>query len=100
MSQDWSLFKATMEHASCNIIYVDRAVSQDRYIQAGTVSPENDAIPWETAHIADNVKLLLDVFGEGILTPLAAQVCQLGALANHRMQFICVAPEVPASRSG
>ncbi|KAK3357062.1 hypothetical protein B0T25DRAFT_145753 [Lasiosphaeria hispida] len=54
-----------MEYAMCNVIYVDRAVSQDRYIRgAVTTPPECAAIAWETARLADNVKLLLGVFGE------------------------------------
>ncbi|KAK4455951.1 3',5'-cyclic-nucleotide phosphodiesterase regA [Podospora aff. communis PSN243] len=53
-----------MENASCNVIYVDRAVSHDRYIRADTSSADKEAATWETPHIAENVRLLLDVFGE------------------------------------
>ncbi|KAK3333200.1 hypothetical protein B0T19DRAFT_119466 [Cercophora scortea] len=53
-----------MEYASCNVIYVDRAVRQDRYIQESAQSTDQDPVEWESSHIAQNVKLLLHVFGE------------------------------------
>lgn len=56
-----------MEHASCNVIYVDRAVSPDRYIRGSISSLDKEVAAWETPHIAENVGLLLDVFGEGAL---------------------------------
>jgi hypothetical protein len=57
-----------MENASCNVIYVDRAVSHDRYIRADISSTDKEAATWETPHIAENARLLLDVFGEGSLS--------------------------------
>ncbi|KAK1751784.1 3',5'-cyclic-nucleotide phosphodiesterase regA [Echria macrotheca] len=53
-----------MEHARCNVIYVDRAVSHDRHVRATPGTPGKEAGVWETAHLAENVGLLLDVFGE------------------------------------
>ncbi|KAK0621429.1 hypothetical protein B0T17DRAFT_494020 [Bombardia bombarda] len=53
-----------MEHASCNVIYVDRTVSEDRFIRGDADTVGKDKTEWESAHIAENVKLLLDVFGE------------------------------------
>lgn len=57
-----------MENASCNVIYVDRAITHDRFIRAGISSADRETTVWETPHIAENVKLLLDVFGEGLLS--------------------------------
>jgi len=57
--------EATMEPGTCNVLYVDRNVKQDRRV---TVSDENSTAEdakWESAHIAENVKHLLSVFGEG-----------------------------------
>ena len=58
-----------MEHATCNVIYVDRAVSRDRYLRGTEPGAGDDARDriWETSHIAENVELLLNVFGEGLL---------------------------------
>ncbi|KAK3368102.1 hypothetical protein B0H63DRAFT_69194 [Podospora didyma] len=53
-----------MEHASCNVIYVDRAICQDRYIKGSASSLDKDAVEWESAHTAQNIRLLLDIFGE------------------------------------
>jgi len=53
-----------MENAPCHVIYVDRAISQDRHVRVDARSAKGDTTPWESAHIAENVGLLLDVFGE------------------------------------
>ncbi|KAK5654112.1 hypothetical protein OQA88_7543 [Cercophora sp. LCS_1] len=50
-----------MEHAACHVIYVDRVVSHDRHIAS---SAAGEIRTWEAPHIAENVGLLLDVFGE------------------------------------
>ena len=55
-----------MEHASCNVIYVDRRVSQDRHLQEGVHNVDEFAVEWGPGHVAENVRLLLDVFGEGM----------------------------------
>jgi hypothetical protein len=55
-----------MEHVECNVIYVDRSVSRDRFVRASDESGDNGAVEWESAQVAENVKLLLDVFGEGM----------------------------------
>ena len=59
-----------MENAACNVIYVDRAVSRDRYIRADANSADKETTTLENPHIAENVGLLLDVFGEGPLPGL------------------------------
>ena len=53
-----------MEPGTCNVLYIDRNVREDRYL----TSDENattEVVQWETPNIAENVKHLLDVFGEG-----------------------------------
>lgn len=55
-----------MEHAACNVIYVDRRVSKDRYLQEGVHKVEEFAAEWGHGHVTENVGLLLDVFGEGM----------------------------------
>ncbi|KAK3302333.1 uncharacterized protein B0T15DRAFT_404466 [Chaetomium strumarium] len=47
-----------MEHAGCDVIYVDRSVSRDRCVRRS----EKDAAQQEGAHVAENLKLLLDIF--------------------------------------
>ncbi|KAL2024663.1 hypothetical protein VTK56DRAFT_6864 [Thermocarpiscus australiensis] len=51
-----------MENVSCNVIYVDRSVSRDRYIRAGDQISHKNSPDWESAHLAENVRLLLEVF--------------------------------------
>ena len=53
-----------MDHATCNVLYVDRNVREDRYLTASKGDSAAGA-EWETELIAENVKLLLHVFGEG-----------------------------------
>ncbi|KAL2201083.1 hypothetical protein P885DRAFT_73433 [Corynascus similis CBS 632.67] len=53
-----------MENVQCNVIYVDRSVSRDRSVKAGERSSDVDALQGESAHMLENVKLLLDVFDE------------------------------------
>lgn len=55
-----------MENVQCNVIYVDRSVSRDRSVKAGERSSDVDALQGESAHMLENVKLLLDVFDEGM----------------------------------
>lgn len=52
-----------MELATCNVLYVDKRVANDRRLTSG-----NDAadVQWECAEIEINTKHLLDVFGEGL----------------------------------
>lgn len=59
-----------MEHASCNVIYVDRRVSRDRHLQEGVHAAEEFAAEWGHGHVVENVGLLLDVFGEGLFPNL------------------------------
>lgn len=92
-----------MEHATCNVIYVDRAVSRDRYIHSTEPGPDDaqDRI-WETSHIAENVELLLNVFGEGWCpssAPFATPCLARPQLTRCPLQFTCAALEVPASPS-
>lgn len=61
--------RAIMEHASCNVIYVDRAVSHDRSLRGSASALCEQLATLEAAHLAQNVGLLLNVFGEGTLTP-------------------------------
>jgi hypothetical protein len=54
-----------MERATCNILYVDRNLREDRYLNKA----DGDVLAlaeWESKDIEENVKLLLDVFGEGL----------------------------------
>ncbi|KAK3379531.1 hypothetical protein B0T24DRAFT_160956 [Lasiosphaeria ovina] len=53
-----------MEHASCNVIYVDRGVYQDRHIRGSESSLDKNGLEFGSAHTAENVRLLLDIFGE------------------------------------
>lgn len=53
-----------MEHAPCSVLYVDRNVREDRYLNASK-GDSVASVEGELGHIAENVKLLLDVFGEG-----------------------------------
>jgi hypothetical protein len=55
-----------MENVSCNVIYVDRSVSQDRSVKASDERSDKDAFQWESARIAENVQILLGVFDEGM----------------------------------
>jgi len=81
-----------MENARCNVIYVDRAVSHDRFIQSTSGITGKDAEMWETAHIAENVGLLLDVFGEG----LSARIClSRNCVLTACVQFTCAVQEAP-----
>ena len=61
-----------METTACNVLYVDRRVREDRYIDRSQVL---DQIDWESSHIAENAKLLVDVFGEGM--PVLSVKCCL-----------------------
>lgn len=53
-----------MEHATCNVLYVDRGVRQDRYLRSSQIDSLASQDNYESPHIAENAKLLLDVFGE------------------------------------
>jgi hypothetical protein len=50
------------------VIYVDRNVREDRKITKGGLDSKNLDDEWESHHIAENVKLLSNVFGEGAWT--------------------------------
>lgn len=56
-----------METVSCNVIYVDRSVARDRYLRRGDQHSDRDVPLEESGHLAENIRLLLEVFGEGIL---------------------------------
>ncbi|KAL1844378.1 hypothetical protein VTJ49DRAFT_57 [Mycothermus thermophilus] len=52
-----------MENVACNVIYVDRSVSQDRHVRAREPSGRGAYLDQtEPPHVAENVKLLLEVF--------------------------------------
>jgi hypothetical protein len=51
-----------MELATCNVLYVDKRVANDRRLTSGNVAADGQ---WECAEIEINTKHLLDVFGEG-----------------------------------
>jgi hypothetical protein len=89
-----------MEHASCNVIYVDRTIGKDIFVRASATDSGMDDMEWESAHVAENVKLLLNVFGEGMLPPpfplLPSCKHDVGRWANSRVQSICAAPVVHA----
>lgn len=52
-----------MDSTICNVIYVDRAVRQERLIRPSDDKPL-DAL--ESPSLEENVSLLLDVFGHGM----------------------------------
>lgn len=59
-------FRAIMEKDSCNVIYVDRAVSRDRHVGDLSRAHEGkDLEPWESEVIENNVGLVLGSFGKG-----------------------------------
>lgn len=62
-----------MEKVPCNVIYVDRSVLRDRNIEASRQNAPQDVNRGESAHVAENVQLLLDVFDEGM--PTSALFC-------------------------
>ncbi|KAL2271465.1 hypothetical protein VTJ83DRAFT_836 [Remersonia thermophila] len=53
-----------MENVACNVIYVDRSVSQDRHVRARDPSARGAHLldQTEPPHVAKNVKLLLEIF--------------------------------------
>lgn len=51
-----------MEPATCNVLYVDRRVANDRRLTSDKVAADAE---WECPEIETNTKHLLDVFGEG-----------------------------------
>ncbi|KAK4218086.1 3',5'-cyclic-nucleotide phosphodiesterase regA [Rhypophila decipiens] len=53
-----------MEHAACNVIYVDRRVSKDRHLKYGVHDLQDFAAEWGHNHIKENLGLLLHVFSE------------------------------------
>ncbi|KAK4204476.1 putative camp-specific 3',5'-cyclic phosphodiesterase [Triangularia verruculosa] len=56
-----------MESARCNIIYVDRAVSEDRNVQSSSLSSGAAAASWESSQLRENVRLLLSLFESAFL---------------------------------
>ena len=69
-----------MEKDSCNVIYVDRAVSRDRHVEDLSRAREGkDLEPWESEVIEKNVGLVLGCFGKGNfifpLPPCARFLC-------------------------
>jgi hypothetical protein len=52
-----------MELETCNVLYVDRRVANDRRLTSSNVAAE---VEWECPEIDINVKHLLDVFGGGL----------------------------------
>jgi hypothetical protein len=57
-----------MEPGTCNVLYIDRNVKEDRCLSSFEDSTTTEDAGWESSHIAENVKLLLNVFGEGLFT--------------------------------
>jgi hypothetical protein len=54
-----------MEPGTCNVLYVDRNVKEDRRLTSSDENPTGGDVEWEPTHIAQNAKHLLNVFGEG-----------------------------------
>ncbi len=61
-----------MDTDTCNVVYVDRSVREDRVVRLhpngaghlrGAGSDSDDQ--WESPSLRDNVGLLLEVFGQG-----------------------------------
>lgn len=85
----------TMESVSCNVIYVDRCVAQDRSVKAADWAWEKDPSRWESTHLAENVGLLLQVFDEGM--PYRESIFAHSRFfgmkhTNMSVQFIFAAP--------
>ncbi len=57
-----------MEPGTCNVLYVDRNVKEDRRLTSLDEKATAADVQWESTHIAENVKHLLNVFGEGQFT--------------------------------
>ncbi|KAK0736806.1 hypothetical protein B0T21DRAFT_151837 [Apiosordaria backusii] len=51
-----------MESGMCNVIYVDRAVSEDRHVRSGSLGHGAAAGNWESSQLQGNVSLLLSGF--------------------------------------
>jgi hypothetical protein len=76
-----------MEHAGCDVIYVDRSVSRDRRVR----NSDKDAAQQEDAHVAENLRLLLDIFDEGMLPRRPSRSLE-EYCTDGRIQYTCVAP--------
>lgn len=56
-----------MDAVACNVIYVDRHIQQDRLVRAPSdqLDGQDDALQaFETPSVEENVKVLLNIFGE------------------------------------
>ncbi|KAL2260512.1 hypothetical protein VTK26DRAFT_5456 [Humicola hyalothermophila] len=53
-----------MENVACNVIYVDRSISRDRSVGAPEHESDWDLSQWESARIAENVRVLLNSFDQ------------------------------------
>lgn len=74
-----------MENVACNVIYVDRSISRDRSVRAGEQGSDWDPSQWESAHIADNVRFLLNSFDQGASSPFLSHVRMPHGHANRPM---------------
>lgn len=70
---------AKMDHAMCNVIYVDRRARGDRLVQREEPSPSNGAgsigssyieITGEHREVAANIQALLSNYNQGMRQPL------------------------------
>jgi hypothetical protein len=73
------LFDATMENATCHVIYVNRKVREDRLIRAQSKPLEISngvALDGESGDVGENLQVLLEAFNDGTSArPLPAFVC-------------------------
>lgn len=78
-SRDWQPFIATMDKAACRVVYVHRSVDKDGLVPAkprrdATAAPETEQALAEITNpaINEDLKPLLDTFGQGMLPSLAS----------------------------
>lgn len=54
-----------MEPGTCNVLYIDRDVKEDRRLTSFEPDTTAEDVEREPAHVMENAKHLLKVFGEG-----------------------------------
>lgn len=80
-----------MESAACNVIYVDRAVSRDRHIEARAGGGDVGSLERESTLIAHNVNLLLEAF-EKVYICSTGGACLLEWLKLHEDTVVDLKP--------
>lgn len=54
-----------MEPGTCNVLYIDRNVKEDRRLTSADQHAAAEDVEWESMLIMENANHLLKVFGEG-----------------------------------